>query len=128
MMNDTLRVIAAFAGAGAIGLGLVSLLVIVTFAFPHVALIEEKLSRPGTSTLENKKTWGSDPLGRLMRSSYIFTFLVLRSMPFDRLKQSAAKIGDVSVQLPIGLTLWAVLPPLMLYMCFATLVIAGLLI
>jgi hypothetical protein len=126
MTNDTLQVLAAFVGAGAIGLGLVSLFVILTFAFSRVAAIEEKISRPGNSAQEQRKIWGNDPLGRLMRSSYVFTFLVLRSVPSNRLNRSAAQIGDISTQLPVRLVLWAVLPPLCLYGGFALLLIAGL--
>lgn len=126
MMNDSLRIIAAFVGAGAIGLGLISLLVILTLAFSRVTMIEQKISGPGTSALRHRKIWGNDPLGRLMRSSYVFTFLVLRAAPSNRLNRSAAKIGDVSTQLPVRLTLWAVLPPLLLYGCFAVLLITGL--
>lgn len=127
-MNDSLQVIAAFVGAGAISLGLVSLLFILTFSFSRVALIEKKISFPGTSALEHQKIWGNDPLGRLMRSSYVFTFLVLRAAPVERFNRVAAKIGDTSIQLPSRLTLWAIVPPLMLYFCFAALIIAGLLL
>ncbi|KPQ00108.1 hypothetical protein [Marinobacter sp. HL-58] len=126
MTNDTPQIIAAFVGAGAIGLGLVSLLVILTFAFSRVAMIEEKISRPGTSALEHRKVWGNDPLGRLMRSSYVFTFLVLRSLPSNRLKRSAAQIGDVSTRLPVRLSLWGLLPPLCLFGCFIVVLITGL--
>lgn len=126
MRSDDFQVIAAFVGAGAIALGLFSLLVILTFAFSRVTVIEEKISCPGTSALEHRQVWGNDPLGRLMRSSYVFTFLVLRSAPSSRLNRAAAKIGDISTQLPVRLTLWAVLPPLFLYGCFAVLLIAGL--
>lgn len=126
MMNDTLEIIAAFVGAGAIGLGLVSLLVMLTFAFSRVTVIEEKISRPGTSALEHRKTWGNDPLGRLMRSSYVFTFLVLRSVPSNRLNRSAAQIGDVSTHLPVRLRLWGLLPPLCLYGCFVVVLMTGL--
>lgn len=126
MRSDSLQIMAAFVGAGAIALGLISLLVILTIAFSRVTVIEEKISRPGASTLEQRKIWGNDPLGRLMRSSYVFTFLVLRSVPSSRLNRSAAKIGDISTQLPVRLTLWAMLPPLLLYGCFAALLIAGL--
>lgn len=125
-MNDSLQITAAFVGAGAICLGLVSLFVILTLAFSRVTIIEEKISRPDTSALEHRKIWGNDPLGRLMRSSYVFTFLVLRSAPSSRLNRSAAQIGDISTQLPVRLTLWAVLPPLLLYGCLAVLLIAGL--
>lgn len=128
MTNDTLQVLAAFVGAGAIGLGSVSLFVILTFAFSRVAAIEEKISRPGNSAQEQRKIWGNDPLGRLMRSSYVFTFLVLRSVPSNRLNRSAAQIGDISTRLPVRLTLWALLPPLLLYGCFVVLLIVGLLI
>ena len=127
-MTDTLQIIAAFIGVGALGLGLVSLCIMLTLAFSRVSRIEERISRPGTSALEHRKIWGNDPLGRLMRSGYVFTFLVLRSVPSSRLNRSAAKIGDVSTQLPLRMTLWAVVPPLLLYGCVAVLLIVGLLL
>ena len=127
-MNDTLKLTAAFIGAGALVLGLVSLCIMLTLAFSRVSAIEERISRPGTSVLEHRKIWGNDPLGRLMRSGYVFTFLVFRSVPSGRLNRSAAKIGDVSTQLPLRMTLWAVVPPLLLYVCFAVLLIVGLLL
>src|SRR5690554_179307 len=127
-MNDSFQIIAAFVGAGALGLGLVSLFVILTLAFSRVSIIEEKISRPGTSALEHRKIWGNDPLGRLMRSGYVFSFLVLRSAPSSRLNRSAAKIGDISTQLPVRLILWAVLPPVFLYVCFTVLLIVGLIL
>jgi hypothetical protein len=125
-MNNTYQTVAAFIGAGAIVVGLVSLFVILTFAFSRVSAIEESISRSGTSALVHRKIWGNDPLGRLIRSSYVFTFLVLRSMPSHRLNRSAAKIGDVSTQLPVRLILWAILPPLVLYGSFGLLLLAGL--
>src|SRR5690554_7414417 len=90
-MNDSFQIIAAFVGAGALGLGLVSLFIILTFAFSRVSIIEEKISRPGTSALEHRKIWGNDPLGRLMRSGYVFSFLVLRSSPSSRLNRSRSE-------------------------------------
>ncbi|EMP56279.1 hypothetical protein MSNKSG1_10408 [Marinobacter santoriniensis NKSG1] len=126
MTNDTVQISAAFVGAGAIGLGLLSLIAMITFGFSRVALIEKKISRPDSTALQHSKFWGDDPLGRLMRSSYVFTFLVLRSVPSNRLKRSAAQIGDTSARLPVTLTLWAILPPLMMYGCFAVLLIVSL--
>lgn len=63
-----------------------------------------------------------------MRSGYVFSFLVLRSAPSSRLNRSAAKIGDISTQLPVRLILWAVLPPVFLYVCFTVLLIVGLIL
>jgi hypothetical protein len=108
--NDTLEITAAFVGIGAMALGLASLLTIVTFAFAKVTSIESKISSPGKSVLKHKKIWGNDPLGRLMRSSYVFTFLILRTAPSKRLNRAADKIGDTSIQLPARLTLWSVIP------------------
>lgn len=105
MTNDSPQTIVAFVGAGGIGLGLVSLLVILTLAFSRVAAIEEQISGPDTSAPNHRKLWGSGPLGRLMRSSYVFTFLVLRAMPSSRLKKSAAQMGDVTTKLPARLEL-----------------------
>lgn len=128
MRNDALQTIAAFVGAGALGLGLLSLLAILTVAFPRVTMIEERISRPGTSALNHRKIWGNDPLGRLMRSGYVFTFLIFRSVPSSRLNRSAAQIGDVSTHLPARLMLWGLLPPLFLYICFVVVLITGLLL
>ncbi|QBM16085.1 hypothetical protein MARI_01650 [Marinobacter sp. JH2] len=127
-MSDTLQITAAFIGAGALALGSGSLCIMLTLAFSRVSTIEERISRPGTSALEYRKIWGNDPLGRLMRSSYVFTFLVLRSAPSSRLNRSAAKIGDVSTQLPLRLILWAIVPTVLLYGCVAALLIVGLLL
>lgn len=125
-MNGTLQITAAFIGAGSLVLGLVSVCIMLTLAFSRVSTIEERMSRPDTSALEYRKIWGNDPLGRLMRSSYVFTFLVLRSAPSSRLNRSAAKIGDVSTQLPLRLILWAIVPTVLLYGCVAVLLIVGL--
>ena len=116
----------AFVGAGAIGLGLISLTAMITFAFSRVAMIEKKISHHDSAELHHSKVWGNDPLGRLMRSSYVFTFLVLRSLPSSRLKRSAEQIGDISARLPVNLTLWAILPPLIMYGCFVVLLIVSL--
>jgi hypothetical protein len=123
--NDTLEITAAFIGAGAMAIGLLSLLTIVTFAFSKVTSIESKISSPGKSALEHKKIWGNDPLSRLMRSSYVFTFLMLRTAPSKRLNRAAEKIGDTSIQLPAALILWVVVPGIALVGCFLVFLIAG---
>jgi hypothetical protein len=123
--NDTLEITAAFVGIGAMALGLASLLTIVTFAFAKVTSIESKISSPGKSVLKHKKIWGNDPLGRLMRSSYVFTFLILRTAPSKRLNRAADKIGDTSIQLPARLTLWSVIPGTLLLGCFLVFLVAG---
>lgn len=125
MNNDTLEITAAFVGIGAMALGLASLLTIVTFAFAKVTSIESKISSPGKSVLKHKKIWGNDPLGRLMRSSYVFTFLILRTAPSKRLNRAADKIGDTSIQLPARLTLWSVIPGTLLLGCFLVFLVAG---
>lgn len=126
MTSDAIRITAAFIGAGAIGGGLLSLLVIVTVAFSRVVQIEEKISVAGTSAQSHGKTWGNDLFGRLIRSSYVFTFLVFRSAPLDRLNRSAAQIGDVSAHLPVRLRLWGLVPPLSLLGCSSVFIVAGL--
>lgn len=126
MTDEATRIMAAFVGAGAIGGALLSLLVIITIAFPRVARIEQKISTAGTSSQNHQKIWGSDPFGRLMRSSYVFTFLLFRSAPSNRLNRTAAQIGDVSAHLPLHLRLWGLVPPLGLFGCFSLLLITGL--
>lgn len=126
MTTETLPVIAAFVGASAIGGGLLSLLVILTVAFPRIAMIEEKVAGLGASVRFHKRIWGNDPFGRLMRSSYVFTFLVFRYAPSNRLNRTAAQIGDVSVSLPVRLRLWGLVPPMALLGCFLVLLVTGL--
>ena len=125
-MNESTATIAAFCGVGGIGLMLIAQIALLTIAFPKIRRIEELIApSPEYSALRLRKVWGGGPYGRLMRSSYVWRFLLMRKIPFGHFKRSAADFGDPDMDIPLVLRLWVQIPIGATFLGFAIVLIAG---
>lgn len=103
-----------------------SLVAILTIAFPKIRQIEEFICpEPKYSALRLRKVWGGGLYGRLMRSSYVWRYLVMRKIPFGHFKRSAADFGDPEIDIPLNLRLWALVPSNTMFLSFVIFLIAG---
>ena len=125
-VSESITTIAAFCGAGGIGLMLLAEIVLLTIAFPKIRRIEELIcSDAEHSALRLRKVWGGGPYGRLMRSSYVWRYLMMRKIPFGHFKRSAADFGDPEIDIPLNLRLWALVPSNTMFLSFVIFLIAG---
>lgn len=97
-------------------IGLIPLLVIVTLGFRYTVLIEDRVAteRGGISTTRN--IWQGKIIGRLMRSSNVFAYLIFRAIPFPFFQQRASLLGDPTVPLPRSWQAWVIAPMLLMYL------------
>lgn len=128
-MNESAATIAAFLGAGGIGLLWLGIIVSLTIAFPKICQIEELIAPgPEYSALRLRKVWGGGPYGRLMRSSYVWRFLLMRKITFGHFRRSATDFGDPDMYIPLGLRLWVQIPFGAMFLGFTIVLIAGIFI
>ena len=76
------------------------------------------------SILSLRNIWGNGPIGRLMRTSYVFAFLLIRNIPLAHFQKAAGKIGNPTALLPLGLRFWALLPSITMYLGGAVMLIS----
>ncbi|KKN28959.1 hypothetical protein LCGC14_0849050 [marine sediment metagenome] len=96
---------------------LIAQIALLTIAFPKIRRIEELIApSPEYSALRLRKVWGGGPYGRLMRSSYVWRFLLMRKIPFGHFKRLAADFGDPDIDIPVGLRLYATVPSGMMFL------------
>jgi hypothetical protein len=109
-------------------IGLLPLLVIVTLGFRYTVLIEDRVAteRGGISTARN--IWQGKIIGRLMRSSNVFAYLIFRAIPFPFFQQRASLLGDPAVTLPLRWQAWVIIPVLLMYLAVITTLITNLVI
>lgn len=109
-------------------LGLIPLLVIVTLGFRYTVLIEERVATEtgGISTARN--IWQGKIIGRLMRSSNVFAYLIFRAIPFPFFQQQASLLGDPAVPLPRRWQAWVIVPVLLMYLAVLTTLVTNLVI
>lgn len=109
-------------------LGLLPLLVIVTLGFRYTVLIEDRVAteRGGISTARN--IWQGKIIGRLMRSSNVFAYLIFRAIPFPFFQQRASLLGNPAVPLPRRWQAWVITPMLLMYLAVLTTLVTNLVI
>lgn len=90
-------------------LGLLSIIVIVTIAFPRIAEIEQRIGTPGKLIDSVRVCFGGGPIGRWMRALHVFAFFAYRRIPKYGSK-IAARYGDEFEPLPLSLKLWVIVP------------------
>ncbi|NVD37212.1 hypothetical protein, partial [Marinobacter lutaoensis] len=89
-MNDKAIYVLAHIGNFSLFFGLLPLLVILTISFRYVILIEHRVATEGSAISAARVIWTGKVIGRLMRSSNVFAYLVLRSTPFPFLRRRAS--------------------------------------
>ncbi|WP_417513060.1 hypothetical protein [Marinobacter sp.] len=90
-------------------MGLLSVIFIVTIAFPKIADVELRIGTAGKLIDSVRTSFGGGPIGRWMRSLHVFAFFAYRRIPKYGSKLSA-RYGDEFEPLPLSLKLWATLP------------------
>jgi hypothetical protein len=109
-------------------LGLLPLLVIVTLGFRYTVLIEDRVAteRGGISTA--RYIWQGKIIGRLMRSSNVFAYLMFRAIPYPFFQQRASLLGDPAAPLPRRWQAWVITPMLLMYLAALTTLVTNLVI
>ncbi|TYC57556.1 hypothetical protein FMN52_13470 [Marinobacter sp. BW6] len=109
-------------------IGLMPLLLIFTLGFRYTVLIEARVAteRGGISTASN--IWQGKIIGRLMRSSNVFAYLIFRAIPSPFFQQRASLLGDPAVPLPRSWQAWVITPMLLMYLAVITTLVTNLVI
>src|SRR5690606_40003927 len=68
-------------GALSLGIGFILLLLMVTLFFRKTAEVERRVATPGKQLDEARSIWGNGPIGRWMRVTYVYAFVVFRHIP-----------------------------------------------
>lgn len=124
-MNEEVRIFAAYVVCGGIFLCLLSIFVMVTYGFNYVCRVEELVATKKGSISSLREIWTDGVIGRLVRSSHIFAYLILRNCRLSFLKKRAALLGDPEVLLPKSWQAWCLVPALTMYGTLAVVLIAG---
>lgn len=114
-MTDKAIYVLAHIGYFSLFFGLLPLLVILTISFRYVILIEHRVATEGGAISAARVIWTGKVIGRLMRSSNVFAYLVLRSTPFPFLRRRASLLGNPCVLLPKSWQAWIIVPFFLLY-------------
>ncbi|PPI84477.1 hypothetical protein KEHDKFFH_09375 [Marinobacter maroccanus] len=127
-MSDQLTYVLAHIGYLSLFVGLIPLLVIITIGFRYVSLIEDRVAteRGGISTA--RYIWQGKIIGRLMRSSNVFAYLMFRAIPYPFFQQRASLLGDPAVPLPRRWQAWVITPMLLMYLAALTTLVTNLML
>ncbi|EON93070.1 hypothetical protein MARLIPOL_03520 [Marinobacter lipolyticus SM19] len=127
-MSNQLVYALAHIGYLSLFVGLLPLFVIITFGFRYVSLIEDRVAtkRGGISTARH--IWQGKIIGRLMRSSNVFAYLIFRAIPFPFFQQRASLLGDPAVPLPRSWQAWVIVPVLLMYLAVLTTLLTNLVV
>ncbi|MDO6442948.1 hypothetical protein [Marinobacter sp. 2_MG-2023] len=95
--------------------GLLSVIFIVTVAFPRIADVERRIGTAGKLIDSVRLSFGGGPIGRWMRSLHVFAFFAFRKIPKYGSKISA-RYGDEVEPLSLSLKLWATFPHIVFFL------------
>lgn len=124
-MTDETITILAYIGFYSLFLGLLPLLVIIIIGFRYVVLIESRVANDAGGTATARMLWKEGVIGRFIRSSNVFAYVLLRSFPGPFFKQRAALLGDPDVNLPKIWQAWVLVQALFLFGMLAIALIAS---
>ncbi|WP_375192369.1 hypothetical protein [Marinobacter sp.] len=115
-MSDQLTYVLAHIGYFSLFVGLIPLLVIITIGFRYVSLIEDLVATERGGISAARYIWQGKLIGRLMRSSNVFAYLMFRAIPYPFFQQRASLLGDPAVPLPRKWQAWVITPMLLMYL------------
>lgn len=96
-------------------IGLLSVIFIVTVAFPRIVEIERRIGTSG-KLIDNVRVYcGGGPIGRWLRSLHVFAFFAFRRIPRYGPK-IASRYGDELEPLPLSLKLWVTAPHVVFFL------------
>lgn len=109
MNEEQLTTLAAITGAISLGVGVILMLLMVTFFFRKTEEVERRIATPGKYLDDMRIVWGNGPIGRWMRVSYVYVFFVFRNLPRIG-PRIESRMGDENESLPLSLKLWVTVP------------------
>lgn len=105
-------------------LSLLTLVFILVIVFPKITEVEKRIGTDGKLINSIRLAFGGGPIGRWMRSNYVFAFFVFQKIPkFGPL--IAARYGDVFEPLPLGLKLWVTVPHIVFFASTFVFLVSG---
>lgn len=114
-MSEEWRIGAAYVVAGGILLSLLFIFVTVTMGFRYAKKIEQRVSTRSGSLSSISQTWSEALVGRLVRCSHVFAFLVFRNCSAHFCHERASLLGDPDVPLPKLWQAWCLAPVCSMY-------------
>ncbi len=127
-MSEEWRIFAAYVVAGGVLLSLLFILVTVTKGFRFAKKIEQRVSTRSGSLYSISQTWSETLIGRLVRCSHIFAFLIFRNRSSTFCQKRASMLGDPDVPLPRLWQAWCLVPVLSMYGALVVVLLAGIFI
>lgn len=124
-MSEEWRIFAAYVVAGGILLSLFFILMIVTTGFRYAKKIEQRVATHSGSLSSISQIWSEALVGRLVRCSHVFAFLVFRNCSSRLCHKRASTLGDPDVPLPQLWQAWCLVPVLSMYGTLAVVLLAG---
>jgi hypothetical protein len=124
-VSEEWRIFAAYVVAGGIILSLLFIFVIVTTGFRYVQKIEQRVAKHSGSLSSTSQIWSEALVGRLVRCSHVFAFLVFRNCSSRFCRKRASTLGDPDVPLPRLWQAWCLVPVLSMYGVLAVVLLAG---
>jgi len=109
-------------------IGLMPLLVILTLGFRYTVLIEARVATERGGISAARYIWQGKIIGRMMRSSNVFAYLIFRAIPSPFFQQRASLLGDPAVSLPRSWQAWVITPMLLMYLAVITTLVTNLVI
>jgi len=126
-VSDEWRIFSAHVVAGGILLNLLFIFVIVTTGFRYAKKIEQRVATHSGSLSSISQIWSEALVGRLVRCSHVFAFLVFRNCSSRFWHRRASTLGDPDVPLPKLWQAWCLVPVLPMYGTLAVVLVAGVL-
>lgn len=124
-MSEELRIFAAYVVAGGILLSLMFIVLTVTKGFHYAKKIEQRVSTRSGSLSTISQIWSEALVGRLVRCSHIFAFLVFRNCSSRFCHKRAFMLGNPDVPLPRRWQAWCLVPVLSMYGTLVVVLLAG---
>jgi len=126
-VSEEWRIFAAYVVAGGTILSLLFIFVIVTTGFRYAQKIEQRVATHSGSLSSTSQIWSEALVGRLVRCSHVFAFLVFRNCSSRFCRKRASTLGDPDVPLPRLWQAWCLVPVLSMYGVLAVVLVAGVL-
>ncbi len=106
-------------------LGLLTLVFILLIVFPKIAEVERRIGTQGKLIDSIRLAFGGGPIGRWMRSIYVFAFFAFRRIPKFG-PTIASRYGDEIEPLPLRLKLWVTVPHIVFFASAFVFLVSGL--
>lgn len=123
-MSDSLS-FSEYALITSLPVGLLTLVFILLIVFPKIVEVERQIGTDGKLINSIRMAFGGGPVGRWVRSIYVFAFFAFRKIPkFGA--NIAARYGDETEPLPLSLKLWVTVPHIVFFASALVFLVSGL--